>query len=222
VPCEAIDAALDRVPSLVVLRAELRRTAAAGAAFPPIAAQDDLELRGVPALSGGDHDRHGFLPLFDGEVQLGGQAAARAPEAVVVGLDGDTAGRLLLQVPLSALRRRGVWLVTARGGCVFGLAQADPGLPRVGWLQEPIPLGVQQPRAIFFERLRVFLDLIANRGNLSCDCVKCSDSRPELFRDKTLLMRLRVVEITVSAPPHTSLSCFSFPRSAESRRRFGL
>jgi hypothetical protein len=150
VPFETIDAALDRVPSLVVLRVELRRTAAAGAAFPsvaglvglvrdgaanatsaqlgavlpggvrlisahpprpgarsagpqpghPDAAQDNLELRGVPALPGGDHDGHGLLPLLDGEVQLGGQAAARAPEAVVVGLDCDTAGRLLLQVPL--------------------------------------------------------------------------------------------------------------------------
>jgi hypothetical protein len=57
--------------------------------------QNGPELRGVAALSGGDHDGHGPLPLLDGQVQLGRQAAARATEAVVVGLDGDTAGRLL-------------------------------------------------------------------------------------------------------------------------------
>ena len=37
VPFEVIDAALDRVPSLVVLRVALRRTAAAGAEFPSVA-----------------------------------------------------------------------------------------------------------------------------------------------------------------------------------------
>lgn len=150
VPFEAIDAALDCVPSLVVFRVEFRRTAAAGAAFPSLAglvdfvrdgaanatsaqvgavlaggvrligahpprpgarsagprpghpdeAQEDLELRGVRALPGCDHDGHGLLSLLDGEVQLGGQAAARAPEAVVVGLGGEAAGRLLVQVPL--------------------------------------------------------------------------------------------------------------------------
>lgn len=63
--------------------------------------QDGLELRGVPALPGRDHDRHGLLALLDSQVQLGGQAAARASEPVVAGLDGDAAGRLLLQVPLS-------------------------------------------------------------------------------------------------------------------------
>jgi hypothetical protein len=40
------------------------------------------------------------LALLNGQVQLGGQAAARAAEAVVVRLDADPAGRLLLQVPL--------------------------------------------------------------------------------------------------------------------------
>lgn len=44
----------------------------------PDAAQEDLELWGVAALSGRDHDRHGLLSLLDGQVQLGGQAAARA------------------------------------------------------------------------------------------------------------------------------------------------
>lgn len=66
----------------------------------PDAPQDDLELRGVAALPGSDHDGHGLLALLDGQVQLGGQAAARAPKAVVARLGGDAAGRLLLQVPL--------------------------------------------------------------------------------------------------------------------------
>jgi hypothetical protein len=38
--------------------------------------------------------------MLDRQVQLGGQPTARAPEAVVVGLDVDPAGRLLLQIPL--------------------------------------------------------------------------------------------------------------------------
>ncbi|MFJ8082875.1 hypothetical protein ACIQ6Y_19965 [Streptomyces sp. NPDC096205] len=43
----------------------------------------------------------GFWALFDAQVQLGGQAAARAPEPVVVRLDGDAAGRLLVLSPVS-------------------------------------------------------------------------------------------------------------------------
>jgi hypothetical protein len=61
----------------------------------PDAAQGDLEPRGVTPLPGRDDDRHGFLPLLDGRVQLGGQAAARASESVVGRFDGDAAGRLL-------------------------------------------------------------------------------------------------------------------------------
>lgn len=149
VPFEAVDSALDRVPSLVVLWVELRRPAAArsallavaclvglvrdgaaGPAPPQVSAvlprgvrlvgahtigsgarparpktrdtdlvQDRLELRGIAALASGDHDGHGLLALFDGQVQLGGLAAARAPEPVVVRLGGDAAGRLLLQLP---------------------------------------------------------------------------------------------------------------------------
>ncbi len=62
--------------------------------------QDRLELRGITPLPGRDHDGHGLLALFDSQVQLGGKATARAPEPVVVRLDGDAAGRLLLQLPL--------------------------------------------------------------------------------------------------------------------------
>jgi len=72
------------------------RTGAGDADF----VQDRLELRGVAALSGGEHNRHGLLPLLDGQVELGGQATARAAKAMVVRLDGDAAGRLGLQVPL--------------------------------------------------------------------------------------------------------------------------
>jgi hypothetical protein len=54
----------------------------------------------VRDLPGRDHDRHGLLSLLGGQVGLGGQAAARASEAVVVRLGGDAARRFLLQVPL--------------------------------------------------------------------------------------------------------------------------
>ncbi|WP_406500781.1 hypothetical protein OG936_14460 [Streptomyces sp. NBC_00846] len=63
--------------------------------------QHGLELRGVPSLPCRNHDRHGFLTLLDRQVQLGGQAAARAPEPVVLRLGVDAAGRFDLQVPLS-------------------------------------------------------------------------------------------------------------------------
>jgi hypothetical protein len=149
VPFEAIDAALNRVPGLVVLGIELGWSAAMGAtllavvglvglvrdgaadtapaqvgtvlpgrvrlvAADPIGSsprptgtkagdanlpQDGLELRGVTSLSSSDHYGHGLLPLLNGQVQFGGQAAARASEAVVVRLDRDAAGRLDLQGP---------------------------------------------------------------------------------------------------------------------------
>ncbi|MEV7391103.1 hypothetical protein [Streptomyces sp. NPDC091215] len=40
------------------------------------------------------------MPLLDGQVQLGGQATARASEAMADRLGADAAGRLLLQIPL--------------------------------------------------------------------------------------------------------------------------
>jgi hypothetical protein len=51
-------------------------------------------------LTGGNEQRQWLLSLLDRQVQLGGQPAARAPEAVVVGLGVDAAGRLLVQMPL--------------------------------------------------------------------------------------------------------------------------
>ncbi|GDY70268.1 hypothetical protein SAV14893_096610 [Streptomyces avermitilis] len=48
-------------------------------------------------LASGDEQRQRLLPLLDRQVQLGGQPAARASEAVVVGLGVDAAGRLLLR-----------------------------------------------------------------------------------------------------------------------------
>lgn len=62
--------------------------------------QNRFELRGVASLAGGDDDRHKLLALLNSQVELGGQAAARASETVVVRFDPDAAGRLLLQVPL--------------------------------------------------------------------------------------------------------------------------
>src|SRR5688500_3284493 len=60
----------------------------------PDAAEHGLKLRGVAALSGrDDHGQH-LLGLLNGQVQLGGQSAARPPETVVVGFPEDAAGRL--------------------------------------------------------------------------------------------------------------------------------
>jgi hypothetical protein len=103
-----MDSALPRVSAVLSRGVRLVRPDAARASAEPARPdpghadrlQDGLELRGVSALSGRDDDRHRLLALLDGQVQFGGQAAARASEAVVVRLDGDAAGRLLLQVPL--------------------------------------------------------------------------------------------------------------------------
>ena len=46
--------------------------------------QYGFKLRGVATLPGRDHDRHGFLALLDSQVQLGGQAAARATERLTL------------------------------------------------------------------------------------------------------------------------------------------
>jgi hypothetical protein len=59
-----------------------------------------LELRAVTALPGGDHDRQRLLPLLAGQMGLGRQAAPRAAQPVIVGLSGDAARRLGLQIPL--------------------------------------------------------------------------------------------------------------------------
>ena len=59
-----------------------------------------LELRAVTALARGDQDRQRFLALLTAQVDLGGQSAARAAQAVIAGLGIDAAGRLGLQIPL--------------------------------------------------------------------------------------------------------------------------
>ncbi len=74
------------------------RPAPTGAGHPD-ALQDRLELRTVVSLAGGHKQRQRLLPLLDRQVQFGGQPAARASEAVVVGFGVDAAGRLLLQCP---------------------------------------------------------------------------------------------------------------------------
>jgi hypothetical protein len=51
-------------------------------------------------LSSGDDQRQGRLSLLHGQVQLGDQPTPRPSEAVVVGLDEEAAGRLLLQFPI--------------------------------------------------------------------------------------------------------------------------
>ncbi|MFE5561671.1 hypothetical protein [Streptomyces sp. NPDC056544] len=64
--------------------------------------QDRLELWGIAPLPGRDHDGQGLLSLLDGKVDFGGQSDAGTSEAVVGRLDENSAGRLLLQVPLFA------------------------------------------------------------------------------------------------------------------------
>lgn len=61
--------------------------------------EDWLELWAVVPVPGGDQERQRLLPLLGREVDLRGQAAAGAPEAVIVGLGVDPAGRLALQIP---------------------------------------------------------------------------------------------------------------------------
>ncbi|MGW0730257.1 hypothetical protein, partial [Streptomyces mirabilis] len=72
----------------------------------PDGLQDLLELRAVVPVSRGDDQQERFLPLVDRQKQLGGQSSARASKAVVVGLGVDAAGRLFLQRPSYAARRR--------------------------------------------------------------------------------------------------------------------
>jgi hypothetical protein len=55
------------------------------------------ELRAVPALPRGDHDRQRLLALFAAQVDLGRQAAAGAAQPVI---SRFITGRLGLQIPL--------------------------------------------------------------------------------------------------------------------------
>ncbi|EST18442.1 hypothetical protein M878_44810 [Streptomyces roseochromogenus subsp. oscitans DS 12.976] len=50
-------------------------------------------------LTSSDEQGQGLLSLLDRKVQLGGQPATRAPEAVVVGLAVDASRRFLLEIP---------------------------------------------------------------------------------------------------------------------------
>lgn len=57
------------------------------------------ELRAVPALPRGDHDRQRLLALFAAQVDLGRQAAAGAAQPVIGWLGPHAAGRLGMQIP---------------------------------------------------------------------------------------------------------------------------
>jgi hypothetical protein len=61
--------------------------------------EDRLELRTVVPVPGSDQQRQGLLSLLGREVDLRGQAASGASEAMVVRLGVDPAGRLALQIP---------------------------------------------------------------------------------------------------------------------------
>lgn len=74
------------------------RTSGTGA-WDADAFEDGLEVRAVVPVPGGDQQRQRPLSLLGREVDLRGQAASRASEAVVGGLGVDTAGRLALQIP---------------------------------------------------------------------------------------------------------------------------
>jgi hypothetical protein len=65
----------------------------------PNTVQHPLELRGVAALAGGDHDRQRPLAALDGQVQLAAQPAPGAPERVVGRLGVDPARFFALPVP---------------------------------------------------------------------------------------------------------------------------
>lgn len=77
--------------------------------------QHDLELRRVPTLPCRHHHRHGLLPLLDGQVQLGGEPAARTPQTVIIRLGEDAARRFLLQITLSSRPSRVLMGAAYRG-----------------------------------------------------------------------------------------------------------
>lgn len=81
--------------NLVGLRA---RSARPGSRYPD-AIEDRLELRTVVPLAGGYEQGQRLLSLLDRQVQLGGQSAARAPDAVVIGLGVDATRKFLLEIP---------------------------------------------------------------------------------------------------------------------------
>ncbi len=64
--------------------------------------QHGFKLRRVSTLPCRHHDRHEFLTLLDGQVELGGEPAARPSQPVITGLGEDAARWFLLQVALLA------------------------------------------------------------------------------------------------------------------------
>lgn len=60
------------------------------------------ELRAVPVLTGGNHDRQGLAALFAGQMRLGGPPAPRTTQGVVVRFGLDPAGWLTLEITVFA------------------------------------------------------------------------------------------------------------------------
>lgn len=77
--------------------------------------QHGFELRQVAALPGRDHDRHGLLALLDGQVQLGGEPAARPSQSVITGLGEQATWWFLPQVALLAVPGRMLVSAADRG-----------------------------------------------------------------------------------------------------------
>lgn len=73
---------------------------AAAEAWHPNPVEHRNELRAVPALPGGQHDRQRLLPLLTCKVHFRGQAAPRATEPVIVRFDRNPARWFGLQIRL--------------------------------------------------------------------------------------------------------------------------
>ena len=120
----------------------------AGTATPgpghPDTFQHGLELRAVAALPGGDDDRQRLLPLFTRQMDLGGQAPARAAQSMVSRLGrAGPARRLTLPVPLPAGTSRMLMRPAHRG------IDADLPADRPGRIRSPLqPADNPRPGAI--------------------------------------------------------------------------
>ena len=73
-------------------------------------------------MPGRDHQRQRLLPLFDGQVRLGGQTATRPAQPMIVWFRTSPSGWLLLRIPVSS--RTGGMLVRAGDG---GIHRHIPG-----------------------------------------------------------------------------------------------
>lgn len=110
--------------------------------------QHRFKLRRVPALPCCDHDGHGFLALLDGQVQLGGEPAARASQSVIPRLGENTARWFLLQV--TPLASPGRMLMSAAHGGVEAQIPSDQALDVGQGLEpgkDPLPGSVPLPSA---------------------------------------------------------------------------